>query len=197
MFRKLFSGGGSAATQELIDYKNRLQEMSSMLLINSSRLIDGDFAESAFIYHIWKLNEGDKDNLVDWEFKKLVEEAQKELKLVYASFNNLTIANPKLQTAPVRKLCERWEILFQWLRGNKMSVIELSESGIEDLFSIADISPLESYEPLATELEQNKRFLDLPFRFATDTPAHEVGILGKIQNIKAEIRRFMESKYSG
>lgn len=194
MFQKLFSGGGSAATQELIDYKNKLQEMSSMLLINSSRLVDGDFAESAFIYHIWKLNEGDKNNLLDWEFKKQVEEAQKELKLVYASFNNLTIANPKLQTAPVKKLCERWEILFQWLRGNQPSIIQLSESGIEDLFSVADISPLESYEPLASELEMKKRFLDLPFRFATDTPAHETGILGKIQKIKAEIKSFMEGK---
>lgn len=194
MFRKLFSGGGNGATSELIDYKNRLQELSSMLLINSSRLIDGDFAESAFIYHIWKLNEGDKDNLRDWEFKKKVEDAQKELKMVYTSFNNLTLANPALQTASVQKLCERWEILFQWLRGSMPGIVGLSESGIEDLFSIADISPLESYEPLAPELELKKRFLDLNFRFAQKPKPNEEGILGRIQNIKKEIMIFMANK---
>ncbi|HAS44937.1 MAG TPA: hypothetical protein DCS93_30935 [Microscillaceae bacterium] len=193
MFRKLFSGGGGA-TSELIDYKNKLQELSSMLLINSSRLIDGDFAESAFIYHIWKLNEGDKDNLKDWEFKKKVEDAQKELKMVYTSFNNLTLANPALQTASVQKLCERWEILFQWLRGSLPEVIGLSESGVEDLFSIADISPLENYEPLAEELELKKRFLDLSFRFAKKPKPQEEGILGKIQLIKREIMVFMANK---
>jgi len=192
MFRKLFSGGGT--TSELIDYKNKLQELSSMLLINSSRLIDGDFAESAFIYHIWKLNEGDKDNLKDWEFRKKVEDAQKELKMVYTSFNNLTLANPALQTASVQKLCERWEILFQWLRGSLPEVVGLSESGVEDLFSIADISPLENYEPLAEELELKKRFLDLPFRFAKKTKPQEEGILGRIQLIKREIMIFMANK---
>lgn len=193
MFRKLFSGG-DGAPQELIDYKNKLQEMSSMLLINSSRLIDGDFAESAFIYHIWKLNEGDKNSIRDWEFKRLVEKAQSELKMIYTSFNNLTISNPTLQTASVQKLCERWEILFQWLRGSLPEVVALSEQGVEDLFSIADISPLEAYEPLAPELEINHRFLDLSFRFTTNPKAQEEGILGKIQIIKKEIKIFMASK---
>ena len=193
MFRKLFSGGGGSPS-ELIDYKNKLQELSSMLLINSSRLVDGDFAESAFIYHIWKLNEGDKDNLKDWEFRKKVEDAQKELKMEYTSFNNLTLANPALQTASVQKLCERWEILFQWLRGSLPGVVGLSESGVEDLFSIADISPLEKYEPLAEDLELKKRFLDLPFRFAKSPKPNEEGILGKIQLIKREIMIFMANK---
>lgn len=193
MFRKLFSGG-DGASQELIDHKNKLQEMSSMLLINSSRLIDGDFAESAFIYHIWKLNEGDKNSIRDWEFKRLVEKAQAELKMIYTSFNNLTISNPTLQIASVQKLCERWEILFQWLRGSLPEVIALSEQGIEDLFGIADISPLEAYEPFASEPEANHRFLDLSFRFATHPKAQEEGILGKIQIIKKEIKSFMASK---
>ncbi len=191
MFRKLFSGG---APSKLIDYKNKLQELSSMLLINSSRLIDGDFAESAFIYQIWKLNEGDKDNIKDWEFKKKVEDAQKELKLVYTSFNNLTLSNLALRTASVRVLCERWEMLFQWLRGSLPEVVSLSESGVEDLFSVADISPLEQYEALPKELEVNKRFLDLSFRFTQDPNPHEEGILGKIQLIKQHIRDFMASK---
>lgn len=162
---------------------------SSDLLIQSSRLLDGEYAEASFLYHIWTLHQGNKNEIKDYEIRKLIEKAQGDLKMIYTSFNNLTLNNPALQKAGKSDLGFRWESLFSWIRGARGEILRMSETEIEGLFMVDDIPASESPELLAADVSRS-RFLDIRFIYLKpkSIKSYEKGLLGYIFEIRKMIK---------
>ncbi len=185
------------ASKQQLAHHQRIKELTSMLLVQSSRLIDGDYAESSFLYHIWRAHGGNQDKLKDYELRRAIEKAQMNLKAIYTSYNNLTIANPTLRQAHLAKLGHRWEMLFLWLRGVSPNLLRLSKDELEDLFSVEDIP---SEHPLAAinKLQDDQAgYLDVQFHFlkSKEIKPYQKGLLDEIWAIKKQVEQQVKNSH--
>lgn len=175
-----------ADEKDLQIHNQKVKELTSNLLLKCTRLLDGDFAEAAFIYYLWESKGGKKDNTKDWEFRKLIEKGQDILKMIFTSYNNLTITNLDLYKETTAQIGQRWERLFVWIRGNQEEIVKLDEDAMEDFFNITQfVSPYES------EYVEKKYPLDIQFKYLTTKQVSQEynDLLGKIATMKNYIDR--------
>jgi hypothetical protein len=185
--------------RELERHRDALSSRTSNLLLACDQLLHGDKPDETVLYQLFSVYGGEQYKAMRKKVREWLRRSQVALRDAFDLHQKLKMAGPE-EGGDLEQQVHDWEMLYVTLVGSSEHVLTLTDDELRTLLDpMLTLDREGSDVQLAEQLDNiRKKLVGMPlkveFKVIDPTKADAKGILGYIDQVKAQIARLQEAK---